>query len=479
MSSTELIDRENEARELRALAQAGKPKMALLYGRRRVGKTFLLSKLWSREEAFYFIASAVSPDQNRRRLVEEFGQWLGRKEFPEDYPTWRAVFRLLLQDAARPGVIVLDEFQYLAQDEREIAEVTSELNAVWEGRPGIKGSCLLVLSGSSIRMLERLDHGGAPLYGRISWKGRLEPFDYLDAARVARMRSLRETAIIYGTFGGTPQYLQAVEPSKGLGATIAAKLLSPRGEVRMQLESTLLQEEGLRDVQKYQGILNAIGSGRSELSLIADRVGLDKHNLVREKVETLEELGWVERSRNFGAGPTSAWRYRIADPALRFYYTFVTKYHTALGREQALDIWTNHIGAEIDTYMGHVFERIVQEAYVRISDEPAQEWSRWEGKDRERQSVEIDIVSRLLNGKMLTGAIKWNARPIGLEVHKKHMDQLNRLAASGQGWAREALGPDARLIYVAAGGFKKNFLKAVEEGIVPAKLWTLKDFYSF
>ncbi len=271
MNNTELIDRENEARELRALARAGKPKMALLYGRRRIGKTFLLTKLWSKDEAFYFIASAVSPEQNRRRLVEEFGEWLGREEFPEDYPTWRAVFRLLLHDASRPVVIVLDEFQYFAQDEREIAEVTSELNAVWEGRPAIKGNCLLVLSGSSVRMLERLDHGGAPLYGRLSWKGRLEAFDYFDAARVARMKTLRDTAIIYGTFGGTPQYLQTVEPSKGLGGTIAENLLSPRGEVRMQLESTLQQEEGLRDIQKYQGILNAIGSGRSELSLIADR----------------------------------------------------------------------------------------------------------------------------------------------------------------------------------------------------------------
>lgn len=128
--------------------------------------------------------------------------------------------------------------------------------------------------------------------------------------------------------------------------------------------------------------------------------------------------------------------------------------------------------------MGHVFERIVQEAYVRKSDEPAQEWSRWEGKDREHQSVEIDIVARLLNGKMLTGAIKWNVRPVELELHKKHIDQLNRLAASGQGWAREALGPDARLIYVAAGGFERNFLKAVEEGLISARLWTLKELYS-
>ncbi|MBV9774187.1 MAG: ATP-binding protein, partial [Gemmatimonadetes bacterium] len=66
-----LIDREREAAELRDLAESGKRKLALLYGRRRIGKTYLLTQLWDSERAFYFTASATSPGINRRVLVEE------------------------------------------------------------------------------------------------------------------------------------------------------------------------------------------------------------------------------------------------------------------------------------------------------------------------------------------------------------------------------------------------------------------------
>ena len=51
--------------------------MALMYGRRRVGKTYLMTNAWSVEECFYFTASAVTGEQNRRRLVTEFSEWAG------------------------------------------------------------------------------------------------------------------------------------------------------------------------------------------------------------------------------------------------------------------------------------------------------------------------------------------------------------------------------------------------------------------
>jgi len=66
---TQLVDRHDEVRELSALADAGRPKLALLYGRRRVGKTFLLTNIWPAERALYFTASATTPEQNRRHLV--------------------------------------------------------------------------------------------------------------------------------------------------------------------------------------------------------------------------------------------------------------------------------------------------------------------------------------------------------------------------------------------------------------------------
>ena len=129
-----IVDRQDEMQELEALADAGTPKLALLYGRRRVGKTFLLTRIWPAERAFYFTASATTPEQNRRHLVEEASRWVGEVLHPDDYPTWRTVFRMLLSlKPDQPIVVVLDEFQYLAGGEAGLREVASEFNAAWEG----------------------------------------------------------------------------------------------------------------------------------------------------------------------------------------------------------------------------------------------------------------------------------------------------------------------------------------------------------
>lgn len=477
-----IVDREAEQAKLRELAEAGEPRLALVYGRRRVGKTYLLSHIWSASRAFYFTASAVTPEQNRRRLLEEVGSWSGEEIHVEDYPTWRAVFRLLLSlRPGRPLVLVLDEFQYFGEDERDLEVVTSELNAAWEGRGGSKRSLLLVLSGSAVRIMEALDAGAAPLHGRLAWKAQLEPFDYLDAAAMAPFEDVRDRAYAYGVFGGVPRNLAPVDPSRSLGENVAELMLSPRGEVRNQVETAILQEQGLREAAKYAGILGAIGGGRTELSEIAGRAGLAHDTTLRDKVERLVRLGYVEKHRNFDAGRTVPYRYRLADPAFMFYHEFVSRYETALEINEPSEVWRAGIEPRIDAYMGHLFERIAEQAYHRKAGAadlpPAQQWGRWEGTDRSGDSLEMDIVARLMNGDMVTGAIKWNLSPVGPRLHRDHVRDLDRLARSGHRWAHEAREGDSFLLYVAAGGFDDGFRERAEEDGPPVVCWSIRDLY--
>jgi AAA+ ATPase superfamily predicted ATPase len=121
-----IIDREKEQQELRELLQSQAPQLALLYGRRRVGKTHLLTHVWPAEQTFYWTASATTSLQNREQLVRDISLWSGEPLEPKDYPTWRTVFRLLLDLRTSESVaIVLDEFQYLGDDQRELAAVCS------------------------------------------------------------------------------------------------------------------------------------------------------------------------------------------------------------------------------------------------------------------------------------------------------------------------------------------------------------------
>ncbi|MGM0628312.1 MAG: AAA family ATPase, partial [Candidatus Fermentibacterota bacterium] len=146
------VDREVELDELRRLADSDSAEMALLYGRRRVGKTYLLSRAW--EDPFYFLAADTTSRTNLRDLILELARWTGRKLEVDDYPTWRTAFRLMAEvSGERPGeVFVLDEFQYLLQGEEDVA---SQLTAVWDTELG-SSPLLLVLCGSEVATMEAL-----------------------------------------------------------------------------------------------------------------------------------------------------------------------------------------------------------------------------------------------------------------------------------------------------------------------------------
>lgn len=115
------IDRERELAELRQLVERRRPAIALLYGRRRVGKTFLLEHAWEGRRVFYFLVADITAALNRAELLRELERWTGRPYPASDYPTWRTIVRAFVALAeSEPLVVVLDEFQYLMGDADDI-----------------------------------------------------------------------------------------------------------------------------------------------------------------------------------------------------------------------------------------------------------------------------------------------------------------------------------------------------------------------
>lgn len=481
-SIDEIINREAELHRLHSLLDRGEPALVLMYGRRRVGKTYLLSRAWPEQKAFYFTASETTPAQNRQSLLKAFTEWAGETIHVEDYPTWRSVFRLLLDHSpGEPLILTIDEFQYLGENSRELNMVSSELNAAWEMRRPNR-ALILILSGSSVRTLESLNEGGSPLYGRFAWQAKLRPFDYRNAGRMSGFDDVRDRAIAYGVFGGTPRYLAPIDSNRPLSENIIDLMLNPSGEIRELVQTALHQEQGLRSIPVYIAILRAIGHGRTEQNGIAQAAGVESDRSLREKLDRLIELDYVQSGRNLDASPTEAYRYRVSDPAFRFYYEFVAKMESALATQSPSAVWNRHISSQMNTYMGLIFETIVEEAYYRMAETLhlplVKEWGRWEGLDRNRKSIEIDIASPLLDKRVLSGAIKWNSAPIGVDVHLKHLTMIDRLAESGVKWAHVARKRESPLLYVAAGGFTHEFERAARASREEVHMWTLEDLYS-
>ncbi len=476
-----LVDRVSEVAALRALAKRRKPALALLYGRRRVGKTFLLDNAWPKEQRiFYFLAADTTPDQNRIELLDELTRWSSRQFDPNDYRSWRNVFRLFVELAEQSSlVVVLDEFQYLMGTGDDIV---SHLVAVWDRE--LKGRPLtLVLAGSQVATMERLERGDGPLYGRPDWIGRLRTFDYRDASRMMPRRSHRDAATFFGIFGGTPRYLATIESRDTIASRTIGSMLSPTGDVHVQLANLIEQEKGIRDTAEYRAVLTAVAAGRTLTDEIADAAGLrGRLHVAQRALQILEELGLVERERNFGASERTPWRTRISDNAVRFWHRFVLPNRSRLERGMMNEVWKASVAPALDTYMGKAFEGMARQAYTRYHEDwglPADSaWSRWEGQDRNRRSIELDVVASLDDGCTLLGEIKWSSRPVGPELHPRLLRNVEDLANSGQKWAHDALRPNgARYIYYSSAGFTDSF-EALARQDSRLRLIALRDMYA-
>ncbi len=133
-------------------------------------------------------------------------------------------------------------------------------------------------------------------------------------------------------------------------------------------------------------------------------------------------------------------------------------------------------------YMGKVFEWSCREAYTRHRETwglpGAVKWARLEGKDRNRRPIEVDIVARLDDGRILTGEVKWPSKPVDAAVHTDLMRVLEDFPASGQGWAKDALAAtkSAGYIYFSATGFTEDFTSRASED-ARIRLITLDAMY--
>ncbi|MGH7718687.1 MAG: AAA family ATPase, partial [Gemmatimonadaceae bacterium] len=120
---TRFIDRQRELGELQQLVERREPVLALLYGRRRVGKTYLLDNAWPGRRVFYFLAGDTTSELNRQELLREITPFLPERADVDQtlFPSWRNVFRLFADLATdEPFIVVLDEFQHLMAREDDV-----------------------------------------------------------------------------------------------------------------------------------------------------------------------------------------------------------------------------------------------------------------------------------------------------------------------------------------------------------------------
>ena len=406
----EFLDRAGELRRLdNALRRSG--AFAVIWGRRRVGKSRLLLEWSRRRDGLYTVADQSAPAVQRRYLAAAVAERFGGFADVE-YPDWRSLFTRLADAAVRAswnGPFILDELPYLIAADPSLAAVLQN----WLDRPG--GRPCLVVSGSSRRMM----HGAvldadAPLYGRAVEAFAVRPLRPGYLADVFTAATPRSLVSAYALWGGLPRYWELAEPYGGdLAAAVDELVLDPSGPLHEEPDHLLLAETP--PATSLRPLLDAIGAGAHRISEIGGRLGKPASSLTRQ-LAALTEMDFVRREIPFGSSPASGKRslYRLDDPFLRLWFAAVAPHRAALAeapRDTRLHYWLRHRAA-LD---GHAWEELCRMAVPELhrTDTPLAALGPWEPARRywRGNAPELDVVARSVDGRrLLVGEAKWSAR---------------------------------------------------------------------
>jgi len=393
----QFVDRQDELQTLNELLDKKGAALVLVYGRRRIGKTRLVQEFLKGKLGLYFYV----PNAEEKTILAEFSRVVESEFFGGFRFVGFSSFMDYLVKMCGNGVIVaVDEFQRLTN----VDGAMSVLQKYWDEKLS-KAKCFLILSGSSIGAIRRVAlSGDAPLYGRRTATLKIEPLKFLDLFEWFRKYSAEELVKVYGSFGGTPAYLEHVDENLSVEENIVEKILSKRSPLHDEPEMLLMRE--IRAPQRYMDILSIIALGKNTISEIADATGLSRENATTY-LKTLEILDLIERVTPVTEPEAKRGLYRIRDSFFRFWFGFVrsNKRQLELGLEK--NVW-NGIKDEFNGYLGRVFEEICSEFLVEMAKRNllpirVERIGRWW-----RKETEIDLLGLEKRGKRaLAVEAKW------------------------------------------------------------------------
>jgi hypothetical protein len=307
------FDRQAELGRLESLLRRKQGALAVVWGRRRVGKTRLLLEWCRKTGGLYTVADQSAEAVQRQYFAESLAV-----RFPSlaeaRYPDWRALLRALAREAGREswrGPLILDELPYLLASSPSLP---SQLQA-WVDGDARETGLVVAMAGSAQHMMQGLTlDASAPLFGRATEAMLLPPLPPQHLSQALELRDEFEVIRAFTAWGGIPRYWELAEPfGRDLDAAVDRLVLDPLGPLHREPDRMLAEE--LPPAIGLRPLLDAIGAGAHRISEVAGRLAQPATSLGRP-LGRLMQMGLLRREQPFDDPERSGKRtlYRIDDP---------------------------------------------------------------------------------------------------------------------------------------------------------------------
>lgn len=400
---TTLVGREQERTTLQSAMESTEPELVALYGRRRVGKTFLVREELGRDLRFVLTGMhGVGLRLQLRNFALALGDALGVGIVPAVPTSWLEAFRQLreLLERAPAGrrkrAVFLDELPWLASRR---SGFLSAFEHFWNSWASTQRDLVVIVCGSAASwMIERLLRARGGLHNRLTRRIRLEPFTLREAQQLLQTRGVRldryQLIELYMALGGVPHYLKEIERGQSAGQCIDRVCFAPDGLLHGEfgeVYASLFEKP-----EHHERVVRALAKKRKGLtrSELLAATGLSTGGGTTGVLRELEASGFVMRTAQFGLKKKDE-VYRLADEHSLFHLRWIEQH-----RGRAEGRWIRQRGsAAWRAWSGYAFEGVCLKHVDQLRralgiSGVATEESTWHHRPRDGddQGAQIDLV---------------------------------------------------------------------------------------
>lgn len=420
----QFVDRELEIRTLEKEYAKKESSLVVVYGRRRVGKTTLLSEFMKDKKALYFLATQEAEALNRGAFQEKAAAFIENSLLAETIvDKWDTIFKTIVSYSwEEKPVLIIDEFQYLGKANPAFPSV---FQRIWD-EILMKSSVMVILCGSLISMMvsQTLSYN-SPLYGRRTAQIRLKQIPFRYYGEFAPGLSRKEQIERYAVTGGVPKYIESFSDCTDIFVGIEENILNRMGYLYEEPHFLLQQE--VAEVGSYFSVLRAIAFGRTKLSEIASFMEAKATDLTRT-LKTLIELDLVQREvpvTEENPEKSKKGLYRITDYYIRFWFTMIYPNQGDVEQGNITYVMEKIRKRFVRSHAAFVYEDVCREELAVRKDLPCHfpKIGRYWDKN-----TEIDIVA--LNeeeGTILFGECKYWSDSVGVDVFYQLQEKAKRV----------------------------------------------------
>ncbi len=358
-----IIGRKKEIEELQRISNREEAQFVAVFGRRRIGKTFLIREVFKDKFAFYH--TGISPlELEGKNLIEKqlsaFNSTLARygQEALESPKDWFEAFDRLIdllsaKKTEEKLIVFIDEMPWL---DTPRSCFISAFEHFWNGWGASQDNLMLIVCGSASSWIQNNlinSHGG--LYNRVTCEIQLQPFTLYEAEQLLKNNGINYSqysiAEAYMAVGGVPFYLNYLNPSMSVAQNIDSLFFAPKAKLKEEFNR--LFQSIFSKPEQYEKIIRLLAENHSGYTrqYISEKIGVEGKSLT-QYLRALEMSDFIQKYIPFGNSKREV-LYRLSDPFCIFYLKFVD------GQNNGTNFWQiNQNKSPLNSWRGIAFEEL-------------------------------------------------------------------------------------------------------------------------